>query len=118
MIQAHPEIGAKIIENIRNIDDIIESVLYHHERIDGKGYPEGIPSGDIPVMSKLIAVADSFDAMTSTRAYREAMTVEEAAAEFTRCAGTQFEPEFARKMVELIEDGTMVPIEGDCDPFA
>jgi HD-GYP domain-containing protein (c-di-GMP phosphodiesterase class II) len=118
LIQAHPEIGVRIIENIRNIDDITEAVLYHHERIDGKGYPEGIPSGDIPVMSKLIAVADSFDAMTSTRAYRDSMTAEEAATEFERCAGTQFEAEFALKMVELIQDGTIVPIEGDCDPFA
>jgi HD-GYP domain-containing protein (c-di-GMP phosphodiesterase class II) len=90
-IQRHPVIGASILKGIKQMRDIVPGVLCHHERIDGKGYPNGVPGASIPLMAKIIGIADSFDAMTSKRVYRDAMTVEQAVEEIRKGLGTQFD---------------------------
>lgn len=91
-IKKHPEIGARILRDIKQIEDIIPGVLHHHERYDGKGYPARLAGENIPLMGRVICLADCFDAMTSSRTYRRAMPLEAALAEIRRCAGTQFDP--------------------------
>lgn len=110
IIQNHPTIGARILENIRNIEDVIAGVRHHHEKMDGTGYPQGLEGEAIPKMSRLIAVADAFDAMTSDRSYRQALTVADAIDRFERASGTQFDPIFVGQMVNLLEAQTIVPI--------
>jgi len=94
-MKKHPLIGAHILRNIRQIDDVIPGVLHHHERYDGRGYPSGLAGQDIPLFGRLICVADSFDAMTSNRTYRGALPLEVAMLEIRRCSGTQFDPAMA-----------------------
>lgn len=90
-IQRHPAIGAGILRGIKQMRDIVPGVLCHHERVDGKGYPDGLLADQIPLTGKIIGLADSFDAMTSRRVYRDAMTVADALAEIRRGLGTQFD---------------------------
>ncbi|MBI5554305.1 MAG: HD domain-containing protein [Elusimicrobia bacterium] len=71
-------------------------IRHHHERFDGRGYPDGLNNGKIPLLARVIAVADTYDAMTSERPYRPALSTEIALAEIKRCSGTQFDPEIAR----------------------
>jgi putative nucleotidyltransferase with HDIG domain len=112
-IRSHPAIGAGILSQIKQMRDIVPGVVSHHERADGKGYPNGIAGADMPLMGKIIALADSFDAMTSKRVYRDAMTVEEALAEIERGLGTQFDPQVGRifidsdvyRLWDIIQDG-------------
>ncbi len=91
-MKRHPEIGARILENIRQVQDLIPGVLHHHERLDGKGYPSRLCGDEVPFLGRVIGLADSLDAMTTSRTYRQARPVEIAAAEVRRCAGTQFDP--------------------------
>src|SRR4051812_2366271 len=91
-IKKHPEIGAKILGDIKQVEDIIPGVLHHHERYDGKGYPSGLAGESIPLMGRIICLADCFDAMTSSRTYRKALPLEVALTEIRRCSGTQFDP--------------------------
>ena len=100
-IRKHPTIGGQILGNIRQLQDIIPGVLYHHERWDGRGYPHMIAGENIPLMGRIICVADSFDAMSSTRTYRPALPLETVLEEIRRCAGTQFDPMLARLFVTL-----------------
>src|SRR5690606_13716278 len=95
LIKKHPEIGARILSDIKQIEDILPGVLHHHERWDGRGYPHGLAGKDIPLMGRVICLADAFDAMTSNRTYRKAMPLEVAMEEIRRTAGTQFDPELA-----------------------
>lgn len=94
-IKLHPEIGANIVKDIPHFDDIIPGVLYHHERFDGKGYPSRLKGRDIPLFGRILAVADSFDAMSSTRTYRPAIPRVKVLQEILDCSGTQFDPDFA-----------------------
>ena len=89
-MRKHPELGARILTGA-NLDDISSWVLAHHERPDGRGYPHGLVGDAIPLEARILAVADSFEAMTSDRVYRAGMPIEEAAAELRRCAGAQFD---------------------------
>jgi HD-GYP domain-containing protein (c-di-GMP phosphodiesterase class II) len=91
-IKKHPEIGARILGDIKQIEDIIPGVLHHHERYDGKGYPFALAGESIPLMGRVICLADCFDAMTSSRTYRKALPLEVALTEIRRCSGTQFDP--------------------------
>ncbi len=100
-IREHPKIGAKLLLRITVLREAIPYVLYHHERWDGTGYPSGKSGEEIPVEARVLAIADAFDAMTSDRPYRRALTREEALAEVERCAGTQFDPEIARVFLEV-----------------
>ncbi len=100
-MKKHPEIGAKILSDIRQVQDILPGVLYHHERYDGRGYPHGLVGENIPLLGRIICLADSFDAMTSDRTYRPGMPMERALAEVARCSGAQFDPELTKVFVTL-----------------
>ena len=100
-IKKHPEIGAKILRDIKQIEDIIPGVLHHHERYDGRGYPSKLAGENIPLMGRIICLADCFDAMTSSRTYRKAMPVEDALAEIRKCSGTQFDPKLAEAFLRI-----------------
>ncbi len=91
-MKKHVDIGARILRDVRQVDDLIPGVLYHHERYDGKGYPHGLAGQNIPLIGRILCVADSFDAMTSNRTYRKALPLEVALMEIRRCSGTQFDP--------------------------
>ncbi|MCH2132431.1 MAG: HD-GYP domain-containing protein [Phycisphaerales bacterium] len=93
LIREHPLIGYRILRDIPRFEDILDGVLHHHERWDGSGYPEGLAGDDIPLVARLIALADAFDAMCSTRTYRSAMGCEAVLEELARGAGQQFDPE-------------------------
>jgi len=101
LIRKHPEIGYRILKDIPQLKDILPGVLYHHERWDGNGYPHGLSQQQIPMVARLIALADSFDAMSSTRTYREARSRSEVLREIRQCAGTQFDPELAPVFAKL-----------------
>ena len=99
-IKKHPSIGAGILREIQQMREIVPGVLCHHERIDGKGYPNGLVGEEIPITGKIVGLADSFDAMTSKRTYRDAMTVEQALAEIEKGLGTQFDEKIGRIFLE------------------
>ncbi|MEA5046978.1 MAG: transporter substrate-binding domain-containing protein [Eubacteriales bacterium] len=101
-MRKHPEIGFRIAQNNIDLAPISEYILSHHERWDGKGYPRGLAGRDIPLSSRILAVVDAYDAMTSERVYSKARSKEEAAAEILRNAGTQFDPTIARVFVEKV----------------
>jgi len=104
-MKKHPVIGARILSDIKQISDIIPGVLHHHERFDGRGYPAGLAAENIPLMGRIICLADCFDAMTSNRTYRAAMPIEKALEEIRRSAGTQFDPKLAEIFVSIGPDG-------------
>jgi HD-GYP domain-containing protein (c-di-GMP phosphodiesterase class II) len=95
-IKQHPSIGAGILHEIKQMRDIVPGVLCHHETVDGKGYPNGLVGEQIPLMGKIVGLADSFDAMTSKRTYRDAMSVEQALEEIEKGLGTQFDEKIGR----------------------
>ncbi|MFG0331356.1 MAG: HD domain-containing phosphohydrolase [Phycisphaerales bacterium] len=101
LVKKHPEIGARILKDIPHFDDIIPGVMFHHEKYDGRGYPHGLAGEDIPLFGRIIAIADSFDAMSSTRTYRAARPRTEVIEEIARCAGSHFDPDFAKLFIEL-----------------
>ena len=100
-MRKHPEFGARIIMGIPFLQDVARIVRHHHERWDGTGYPDGLRGEDIPVGARIFAVADSFDAMTSDRPYRRAMTIDAACEEVARCRGTQFDPTVVDAFVRI-----------------
>jgi HD-GYP domain-containing protein (c-di-GMP phosphodiesterase class II) len=100
-IQLHPVRGVEVVRGIEFLREAYNGILHHHERFDGRGYPHGLVGDRIPEFARVIAVADAFDCMTSTRAYRGARSADEALAELRRCSGTQFDPE----MVGALERG-------------
>ena len=109
-MRTHPSRGAEIVENIRFLQPMVPYILYHHERYDGAGYPTGLGGDAIPEEGRLLAVADTFDAMTSTRPYRKALPVERAIDELRGGAGTQFDPKFVGAFIEVWETGVLAPI--------
>lgn len=102
-VKTHPEKATQILSKIKAYADILPIVLHHHERIDGKGYPLGISGSDIPIGSQIIMVADSYDAMTSQRAYRSSLSHEEALEELRRHSGTQFSSEIVEIALEVMK---------------
>lgn len=102
-IQLHPLRGLEIIREIGFLDEALAGILHHHERIDGRGYPMGLAGDEIPEFARVLAVADAFDCMTSTRSYRGARTVAEAVVELRRCSGSQFDPAFVAALVAAVE---------------
>jgi len=104
-MKQHPVIGAKILQPIKELKAAIEGVKYHHERYDGKGYPEGLDNGKIPMIAAIISLADAFDAMTSVRPYRGAKSKKEAILEIKRSSGQQFHPEVVSAFIRLCEEG-------------
>jgi response regulator RpfG family c-di-GMP phosphodiesterase len=106
IIKSHPEKGKLIIEPLHFLRETIPIILHHHERHDGSGYPGGLAGKEIPLGARILSVADTFDAMTSSRAYRTARSSREAFDELTRCRGTQFDPEIADLFLEMARSGT------------
>jgi HD-GYP domain-containing protein (c-di-GMP phosphodiesterase class II) len=100
-IKRHPAIGHTILRDIALLADVLPGVLHHHERIDGRGYPHGLAGTNIPYIARLLSVADTFDAMSSTRSYRAAMPRERVLAEIEACAGTQLDPDLARAFLTM-----------------
>jgi HD-GYP domain-containing protein (c-di-GMP phosphodiesterase class II) len=100
----HPAYGRDILEPIKFLQPLIPGVHLHHERWDGRGYPMNLRGNDIPIIARIIAVADTYDAMTSDRAYRRAMPHEVTVAEIERCSGTQFDKNVAMAFLEAIEE--------------
>jgi hypothetical protein len=91
IMNRHPEVGGRILAGIRKLDSIRDGVLYHHERMDGSGYPSGLKGDQIPLLARIIGLADAFDAMGSHRPYRPTMPLDRVRDEIVRCAGTQFD---------------------------
>jgi len=98
-IKRHSEIGYRILGSVSEFSKIADYVLEHHEKPDGTGYPKGLKDDEISVQAKIIALADSYDAMTSSRTYRKVLSGKEAVSELKRCSGTQFDPDIAKVFV-------------------
>ena len=96
--------GAKILSNIKEDPELTVAARYHHERFDGRGYPDGLSGFDIPEAARIIAVADAYDAMSSNRSYREKLTDEKIMAELNNGKGSQFDPKFADIMIEIMKE--------------
>ncbi len=103
MFKKHPTIGKKILEPIRFLSPVVPLVYYHHEKYDGKGYPEGLAGNDIPVGARILAIADTYDAMTSDRPYRKALSHQTAMDEIRRYTGSQFDPLIVEHFAVAIE---------------
>jgi hypothetical protein len=106
-IQSHPERGCRVLDPIPQLRAVLPAIRHHHERFDGRGYPDGLAGEAIPLLARIIAVADTFDAITSTRAYREARTSVHACEQIALGAGTQFDPAVARAFLEMAADGRL-----------
>ncbi|NLD50837.1 MAG: HD domain-containing protein, partial [Clostridiaceae bacterium] len=91
--------------------DVVPLVKYHHERFDGKGYPEGLKGEEIPLLARILTVADAFDAMTSDRKYRSKLRIEDAIAQFKMYSGTQFDPVVVDKFLELLKNFSVMEKE-------
>ena len=103
IIKKHTVQGAKILESVIDYPELIVGARYHHERYDGKGYPDGLKGREIPEIARIISVADAYDAMTSKRSYRDAIPQQRVREEIVKGIGTQFDPDFARIMILLID---------------
>ncbi len=103
-IKNHPSIGAHILGAASIFKDIIPIVKHHHERFDGRGYPSGLQGEEIPFLARIAAVADTFDAMTSKRSYRDALDIQYVKDEIQRCKGTQFDPQIADAFLDILEN--------------
>jgi len=104
IIKKHPRIGARILADVKQLERIVPGVLHHHERFDGHGYPDGLTAEEIPLIGRIICLADCFDAITSNRTYRKALPLEVALGEIRRCAGTQFDPVLAESFLGITNE--------------
>ena len=111
-IKAHPGRGAKILQNIEEMPQLAIGARWHHERFDGRGYPDGLSGEDIPEEARIIAVADAYDAMTSNRSYRDIIPQEVVKGELEKGSGTQFDPQFAAIMLEIIKEDVEYKLVG------
>ena len=107
MMKQHPSYGYEILKDVKIVPDLALGAGFHHERIDGRGYPSGKAGEEIPPVAQMIAVADTFDAMHSTRPYRKQMPMEDIIAELKRVAGTQLNAEYVEILLALIDEGTI-----------
>jgi len=103
-VKTHPVIGGDILKTITSVRDIYDGAMYHHEHYDGSGYPEGLIGKGIPEMARIINVADSYDAMTSRRSYREMLNQEKVRSEMEKGLGTQFDPIIGSIMLQIIDE--------------
>lgn len=103
LVKKHPVMSMEILNPIKQLSTIIPGILHHHERYDGKGYPEGISGNDIPLCARILCVADSFDAMTAERPYKSPRGIEDAKLELKRCSGTQFDPKVVEAFLKALE---------------
>lgn len=105
LMKMHPHMGADIMRHIKQLKDLIPGMMYHHERPDGKGYPDGLKDKDIPIIARVISVADTYDAMTTDRPYRKGLSHQTAIDEIKKEAGTQFDKDVALAFVKAFEHG-------------
>ncbi len=105
LIQNHTVAGGKMLKQLSSIRGIRETALYHHERYDGKGYPEGLKGDSIPLYARIVGVADSYDAMSSNRVYRRHLNKDDIIEEIQQGSGSQFDPDIVKYMVDMINDG-------------
>ena len=117
-MKTHAKNGAEMLEEVSILKDFSAGAGCHHERIDGKGYPNGLEGKDIPEVAKIIAVADCFDAMYSTRPYRKILDIEVVMNEIKRIRGTQLDEEVCDALFELYEDGELDRAKVDAAVFA
>ncbi|NLM17366.1 MAG: HD domain-containing protein [Candidatus Riflebacteria bacterium] len=103
IMKSHPTQGVAILENVQFLENVIPIVRSHHERYDGRGYPDSLKGDEIPFLARIVSIADTYDAMTTDRPYRKALSAQEAVKEIKRCAGTQFDPHIAKTFIELVE---------------
>lgn len=103
-LKKHPVYGAEIVRQIGGFDEIVTLILQHHERFDGKGYPYGVAGNDLNRLSRVLTIADSFDAMVNDRPYKKKMTQEQAMEELRRCAGSQFDPELVEQFINMLQN--------------
>ena len=104
IIKELPVIGYRIAESSEKLKTIAEPILTHHEWYDGKGYPRGIKGEEIPIISRISALVNAYDAMRSDRPYRRKMTKKQAIEEIKKCSGTQFDPEIADAFIEILKE--------------
>ena len=109
IIQSHTVVGGSVLEHFTAIPEIRLGALYHHERYDGNGYPEGLKRDAIPLCARIICVADSYDAMSSKRCYRASLPKEAILKELRDNAGEQFDPKIVQYMIDMIQDGFTDP---------
>jgi len=107
-MKKHPKVGYEIVKEIVFLKDVAEAILYHHERVDGKGYPSGIKGAEIPLFAKILTVADTYDAMTTSRPYRPALTKKGAIKELRVNAGTQFDKKIIKAMIEVLKEESLI----------
>lgn len=117
LIQQHPVVAGKILGPISELSDIIEIIVHHHERYDGSGYPDGLEGGSIPLGARILTVADAYDALTSRRPYRDALSTEEALRILEEAGGTQFDPIIMRAFLDL-KQGVAKAAPQDLQEFA
>ncbi|MCF8112150.1 MAG: diguanylate cyclase [Desulfobacteraceae bacterium] len=103
-MKKHSETGYRIAQSVPDLAPIADLILWHHERWDGQGYPQGLQGEEIPLSCRILFIADAYDAMTSDRPYRKAMTASEAVEELRRCAGTQFDPNLVEKFIRITQN--------------
>ncbi len=108
LMSMHAQYGAKVLERVGNLDQVIEGIRHHHERYGGGGYPDGLKGDEIPVIARIISVADTFDAMTTTRPYRTALPPEEAIRELKEGAGRQFDPRVVDILIQAYREGRLL----------
>ena len=101
VIKRHPTIGVRILTGIRQLDDVVVGILTHHERLDGAGYPQGLSAQDVPLEGRIVGLADAFDAITSDRVYRSAMSIEDVPEVFRKGAGTQFDTDLVDRLLAM-----------------
>jgi putative two-component system response regulator len=109
-IKTHAQAGAEMVRDIEYLAPVIPVIHHHHERWDGTGYPDGLSGDDIPLAARIIAVADSFDAMTINRVYHPALTLEQAYDEILRCAGTHYDPQVVEAFQRAWQAGKIQPV--------
>ncbi|MBO8171349.1 MAG: diguanylate cyclase [Bacillaceae bacterium] len=102
-VKKHSEYGESLLKNIPELKSILPLVRHHHERYDGKGYPDGLKGEEIPFLTRLLTIVDSFDAMTTNRGYQQTKTYNEAIEELSRCASTQFDPYLLEEFIKMLE---------------
>ena len=117
IIKTHPLVGYDILKNISEMPQLAVAARWHHERYDGKGYPDGLTGEDIPMEVRIITVADAYDAMSSRRSYHEVFAQEYIRGELRNNMGTQFDPKFAQRMFDMIDEDTEYSMREDPDTY-
>ncbi len=116
MVKAHPVRGAEMIRGVKFLERVSDMVRHHHERVDGRGYPDGLTGDQISIGAKIVNVADAFDAMTTDRPYRAGLTVEQAVGQLVEKAGSQFAAEIVQVFVPAIKEGRIPVTRGTTTP--